>query len=97
MRGRSWRQRPVGLSAGAHGQGPARTLVSKAPPLGLGPPPRRRSGEIHTHFCPASWGQNLLPRVAHPGLCNPPPQELLPVPGPFLIIRTQHSSSLPSS
>lgn len=74
MRGRSWRQRPVGLSAGAHGQGPARTLVSKAPPLGLGPPPRRRSGEIHTHFCPASWGQNLLPRVAHPGLCNPPPQ-----------------------
>lgn len=88
MRGRSWRQRPVGLSAGAHGQGPARTLVSKAPPLGLGPPPRRRSGEIHTHFCPASWGQNLLPLVAYPGLCNPPPQELLPVPGPFLIICT---------
>lgn len=48
MRGRSWRQRPVGLSAGAYGQGPAWTLVSKAPPLGPRPAPRRCSGRIHS-------------------------------------------------
>lgn len=65
MRGRSWRQRPVGLSAGAHGQGPARTLVSKAPPLGAGPAPEEAfRGNSHS-LLPRLLGlESLTPRCS---------------------------------
>lgn len=72
MRGRARGRRPVGLSAGAHGQGPARTLVSEAPPLGLAPPPAGARVEFTLASAPSRGAgisyPELLPRrpVTHP-------------------------------
>lgn len=66
MRGRARGRRPVGLPAGAHGQGPARTLVSEAPPLGLAPPPAGARVEFTLASAPSRGAgisyPELLPR-----------------------------------
>lgn len=77
MRGRSRRQRPLGLSARVRGQDPARTLVSKAPPLGLWSRPQGGvPGGFTLAFCPAPSGQNFLPGVAQLLFCNTHPTHL---------------------
>lgn len=89
MRGRSRPQRPVGLSAGAGGQGPARTLVSKAPPPGPWPRPQGRPGRIHTQPAAPPSGA----RISHPecvNLCSTnSPHRVLLLP-PILRVHAQH-------
>lgn len=86
MRGRSRPQRPVGLSAWAGGQGPAGTLVSKAPPpRTVAPPPRASWENSHSACSPALWSSNFVPRAAQPLFYKQPPPRSVPTALPEFI------------